>query len=95
MLAGHHRIVARLIAGRVGYVTGGIHRIIALDLEVAIHMQAALAVAFAADLLGQRVGFETHGPDHCTGLDALAVVQLYAFGVHCSHGGRADPFDAQ
>ncbi|MNE63520.1 hypothetical protein D3C80_1588750 [compost metagenome] len=81
VLAGHHRIVADLVARRIGHITGGIDRAIALDLEVAVDMQAALAVAFATDLLGERVGLEAHGPDHGLGRDALAIVQQHPIAI--------------
>ncbi|MNH17522.1 hypothetical protein D3C79_771990 [compost metagenome] len=95
MLAGHHRVIAKLVAGGIGHITCRVHGIIAFHLEIAIDMQAALAVALATDLLGERVGLEAHGPDHRAGVDALAVVQQHAGRVDRGYRGATDPLHAQ
>ncbi|MDT4882261.1 hypothetical protein FQZ97_1181960 [compost metagenome] len=58
-------------------------------------MQAALMIAGALHLLGQRVGAETHGPDHGAGFDATAIGEGDAACVDRGRRGADDPFDAQ
>lgn len=54
MLAGHQGVVALIIYSGVGGVAGGVDGILAENLEVAVHVQAAMCIALAVDLLGQR-----------------------------------------
>ncbi|MCY1291504.1 hypothetical protein D9M70_406920 [compost metagenome] len=65
------------------------------DLQVAVHLQPALGVARRGDLLGERAGAEADGPDHRVGVDALAVVQHRASGIHRGDRTARAPFDAQ
>ncbi|MNN37131.1 hypothetical protein D3C81_1510650 [compost metagenome] len=95
MLARHHGVVAKLVTGGVSHITGCVHRIIALDLQVAIHVQAPQAVTLAADLFGERVGLEAHRPHHGIGVDALAVVQQHTGRVNRSDCGTAHPLHPQ
>ncbi|MNQ70666.1 hypothetical protein D3C85_853100 [compost metagenome] len=75
VLAGHQRVVADVIAGRVSDVAGRVDIVLADDLEVCINVQTAKVIAFGRDLLGQRTGAYTSGPDHGPGVDALAIGQ--------------------
>ncbi|MCY1433506.1 hypothetical protein D9M71_495370 [compost metagenome] len=65
------------------------------DLEVAVDMQAAMAIALPRHLFGERAGADADGPDHGAGLDALAVGEGHAVGIHGGHRGIEPPLDPQ
>ncbi|MCY1411563.1 hypothetical protein D9M71_269510 [compost metagenome] len=95
VLAGHDAVVATLVRGGAGDVAGGEDFRMAVDPQVAVHLQPAEVVALGGDLLGEVAGAEAHGPDHGLRLDALAVRQHHAFAIHRRHRGAQAPFDAE
>src|SRR5690606_26504955 len=95
VLAGHRCEVSEIVGGGIGHVTGSEYMIRATNLQIAVYVQATLAVALGAQLLGQRTGSETHGPDHRVTLDVASVGEGHAVGIHCRDHGAGNPLDAE
>ncbi|MNI38247.1 hypothetical protein D3C73_923800 [compost metagenome] len=95
MLAGHGGIVALVIGGCVGGITGSVDIGVAEHLQVAVNVQATLRVTGAGHLLGERAGTETDGPDHRVRLNVLAIAQRHTVGIHRGDRGVEHPLDTQ
>jgi hypothetical protein len=80
VLARHHCVVAFVVGGNVSDVASGINSIESpLDLEIAVDVQAAEAIAFPRNLFGQRAGEGGRSSDYgCCRSPGI-----------CSVGGRA------
>ncbi|MNG29730.1 hypothetical protein D3C87_1976410 [compost metagenome] len=52
---------------------------------MAVHVQPTLAITLGRDLLSQRTGPHTGGPDHGFGINALTVGQGHAVFVDGHH----------
>ena len=74
-----------VIAGRVSHIARGIDVVLADDFQMAVHVQTALAITLGRDLLSQRTGPHTGGPDHGLGVDALTIIQGHAVFVDGYH----------
>ncbi|MNR15878.1 hypothetical protein D3C85_1324370 [compost metagenome] len=85
VLAGHQGVVSEVVGGGVGHVTGGEYMLLTNDLEVAVDMQAAMAIALPRHLFGERAGADADGPDHGAGFDALAILKGDTVCVDRSH----------
>ncbi|MNC46341.1 hypothetical protein D3C75_953560 [compost metagenome] len=64
MLAGHQRRIAPIVGSGVCHIAGGVNRRMGRYLQIVIHLQATLAVAFAVNVLTQRMRGYACGPDH-------------------------------
>ena len=88
-------MVAFVIGGGVGHIASGVDIIMTHDLQIGIHMQAALSIARGVNLCCQVIGLHADGPDNCLRGNNLPIFQRYAAGVHAFYFCIYQPFDAQ